>query len=56
MKLSPPKVVTWWIAVALGALGLLGQYGAVAALSAYSFLFVAAGLILLVLGTLLRDL
>jgi hypothetical protein len=56
MRLSRPKVVTWWIAVALGALGLLGHLGIVAALSAYAFWFVAIGLVLLVLATLLKDL
>ncbi len=56
MKLSPPKVITWWIAVALGALGLLGHLGAVSALNAYSFWLVIAGLVLLALATMLRDL
>lgn len=56
MKLTPPKVITWWIAVGLGVLGLLGHLGTVAALSAYSFWLVAAGLALLVLATLIKDL
>ena len=56
MKLSRPKVVSWWIAVALGALGLLGQLGIVTTLGAYSFWLVAAGFVLLVLATLLNDL
>lgn len=56
MKLSAPKVITWWIAVALGVLGLLGHLGAVDVLSEYSFWLVAAGFVLLVLATLLNDL
>jgi|SRR3990172_3567460 len=56
MKLSAPKVITWWIAVALGALGLLGHLGIVAALSMYAFWLVTVGLVLLVLGTFLKDL
>ena len=54
--LSAPKVTTWLIAVALGALGLLGHLGVVAALATYAFWLVTAGLVLLVLATLLKDL
>jgi hypothetical protein len=56
MKLTPPKVVTWWIALILGVLGLLGELGNVAALSAYSFWLVMAGLVLLLVATLIRNL
>jgi hypothetical protein len=56
MRLSPPKVVTWWIAVILGVLGLLGHLGTIASLSTYAFWLVAAGLALLVLATLVKDL
>jgi hypothetical protein len=56
MKLSAPKVITWWIAVALGVLGLLGHLGIVSALSEYSFWFAIGGLALLMLATLLKDL
>ncbi|MCJ7567630.1 MAG: hypothetical protein MUO58_08825 [Anaerolineales bacterium] len=55
-KLSAPKVITWWVAVGLGVLGLLGQAGTIAALSEYSFWLVTAGLVVLVLGTFLKDL
>jgi hypothetical protein len=55
-NLSAPKVVTWWIAIGLGVLGILGYTGTVAALSEYAFWLVAAGWLLLVLATLLRDL
>lgn len=56
MKLTPPKVVTWWIAVILGVLGLLGFFGIIASLSTYSFWLVTAGLVLLVVATLVKDL
>ena len=56
MRLTEPKVVTFWIAVALGFLGLLGYMKAVAALSPYGFWLVFAGLVLLVLANLLKDL
>jgi hypothetical protein len=56
MKLTPPKVITWWVAVILGVLGLLGHFGTVAALSPYAFWLVAAGLILLVVATLIKNL
>jgi hypothetical protein len=55
-NLSAPKVVTWWIAIGLGVLGILGYTGTVAALSEYAFWLVAAGWLLLVLATLLKDL
>lgn len=56
MKLTPPKVITWWVAVILGVLGLLGHLGTVAALGPYAFWLVMAGLVLLVLATLIRGL
>jgi hypothetical protein len=56
MKLNAPKVITWWIAIALGVLGFLGNAGTIAALSPYSFWLAIAGLVLLVLATLLKDL
>ncbi|MGK2963831.1 MAG: hypothetical protein ACSLFK_17045 [Gemmatimonadaceae bacterium] len=56
MKLSAPKVITWWIAVGLGSLGLLGHFAIVAALGPYALWLVTAGLVMLVLATLLKDL
>ena len=56
MKLTPPKVVTWWVAVILGVLALLGHFGVVAALSPYAFWLAMIGLILLVVATLVKNL
>jgi hypothetical protein len=56
MKLTPPKVITWWVAVILGVLGLLGYMGNVAGLSAYAFWLVMAGLVLMLVATLIKDL
>lgn len=56
MKLSPPKSITWWIALVLGVLGLLGHLGSVAGLSAYAFWFVMAGLVLMLVATRVHNL
>jgi len=49
MKLSPPKQITWFIALALAVLALLGFTGTIAAITTYSFwlALIAAGLLLL---------
>jgi hypothetical protein len=54
MKLSEPKVITFWIAVILGALGVIGMF--VASITPYAFWLVLAGLVLLVLGNLIKGL
>ncbi len=56
MKLSAPKVITWWIALILGVLGLLGFTNTIAALSQYSFWLVMAGLVLMLIATLVKNL
>ena len=56
MKLSPPKTITWWIALILGVLGLFGFLGVIAALSQYAFWFVAVGLGLMLVATLVKGL
>ena len=56
MKLSAPKVITFWIAVALAAFGILASQGIIAGLSANAFWLVVAGFVLLALGNLLKDL
>lgn len=56
MKLTEPKVVTFWIAVVLAALGVLASQGYISGLSSYSFWLVVAGFVLLALANLLKDL
>lgn len=56
MKLSAPKVVTFWIAVILAVLGVLASQGYIPGLSGYAFWLVVAGFVLLALGNLVKDL
>jgi hypothetical protein len=58
MKLSAPKNVTWFVALAAGVLGVLLQYGIIhlAALRPYTFLLVAGGLALLLVASLAKGL
>jgi 4-hydroxybenzoate polyprenyltransferase len=56
MKPSAPKIITWWIALILGALGLLGYLGTIAALSPYAFWLALVGLVLMLIATLVKNL
>ena len=56
MKLSPPKSITWRIALVLGMLGVLGCAGNVSSLSQYAFWPVVAGLVLMLVATRVHDL
>jgi hypothetical protein len=56
MKLSPPKNITWWVALVLGVLALIGHLGILAALSPYAFWLAMVGLILLLVATLIKNL
>ncbi|MDZ7844905.1 MAG: hypothetical protein U5K99_08910 [Anaerolineales bacterium] len=56
MKLSRPKVITFWIAVALAGLGVLASLGFLDPLASYAFWLVVAGFVLLALANLLNDL
>jgi len=56
MKLTPPKSITFWIAVALGLAGLLGHIGILGFLAAYAFWLVFIGLVLLALALLVKGL
>jgi hypothetical protein len=56
MKLTPPKVVTWWIALILGALALLGHLNVIAALAKYDFWLAIVGLALLLVASFVKDL
>jgi hypothetical protein len=56
MKLTLPKVITFWISVILGVLGFLGVIVTIPLVSAYAFWFLFAGFVLLVLGLLVKGL
>lgn len=56
MRLSPPKKTTWWLALLLGLAGLAPQFVTVPVLSSIDLWLIAAGWLLLVLGTLLPGL
>ncbi len=56
MRLSPPKQITWFIALALAILALLGHTGVLAVLSTYAFWLALIAAALLLLATIVRDL
>ena len=56
MNLSAPKVLSWWIAVILGAIGVIVYIVPVAGLSPYAFWLVVVSAALLALASLLKDL
>lgn len=58
MKLTPPKVIIWWIALICALIGLLTALSIiiVPSLAGYIFWIVLGGLILLLLGNALRGL
>jgi membrane protein YdbS with pleckstrin-like domain len=56
MKLSKPKVVTWWIAVIVGLLGILGALVTIPFVSQYAIWFIAFAFILLALATYFKNL
>jgi len=56
MKLSAPKQITWFIALALAVIALLGQTTIVAALSPYSFWLALIAAALLLLATIVKGL
>jgi heme A synthase len=56
IRLSAPKVITWVIAVVVGAIGILAHLGTIPVLSGYAFWLVVAAFVLLVLATLLKGL
>jgi hypothetical protein len=56
MRLSPPKQVTWYVALALAVLALLGQTGVISQLSQYSFWLALIAAALLLLATIVKGL
>lgn len=55
MRLSPPKQITFWIAVILVILGVLASLGSIPALAGNAFWLVVIGFIVLALGTLIKG-
>ncbi|MGD1994584.1 MAG: hypothetical protein PVI59_15420 [Anaerolineae bacterium] len=56
MRFTPPKKITWWIALALGAIGLVANLVTIPVLSGLAFWLVLVGLVLLLLGNVLTGL
>ncbi len=56
MKLSAPKNVTFYVALALGVLGILAGFIPLGFLTTYSFWLLVLGFIVLVAANLLPDL
>jgi hypothetical protein len=56
MRLSPPKQITWFIALALAVLALLGYTKTIAALTPYSFWLALIAAALLLIASIVKGL
>ena len=56
MKLSPPKHVTFWIAVIIAALGVVASFVTIPVLSGLSFWLVVIAFVVLAAANLLEGL
>jgi len=56
LRLNPPKLVTFWIAVLLALIGVIAAVAPIASLAGYALWLVVAGFVLLALGNLLEGL
>ncbi len=56
MKLSPPKNITFWIAVVIAVIGLILFFNVLPAFTAYAFWLVLIAFVLLALGNLIDGL
>jgi predicted membrane channel-forming protein YqfA (hemolysin III family) len=56
MKLTPPKMITFWISIVLGLLGLLSFLGVLTLLPIEAFWLLFFGFLLLVLGLMVKGL
>lgn len=56
IRLSAPKVITWVIAVIVGAVGILAHLVTIQVLSGYAFWLVAAAFVLLAIASLIKGL
>jgi len=56
MKLTPPKVITFWIAIVIALLALLMEVGTLAVIPIPAFWLLFIGFVLLALAVLVKDL
>jgi hypothetical protein len=56
MKLSPPKQITWIIALILAIAALIGQIGNIAVLSPYAFWLALISAALMLIATIVKGL
>jgi len=56
MKVTAVKYITWVIALVLGVLALLGHFGTISGLAQYAFWLAIAGLGLMLVASLVRNL
>ena len=56
LRLNPPKLVTFWIAVLLALIGVIATVAPIASLAGYALWFVVAGFVLLAMGNFLEGL
>jgi len=56
MKLSPPKQVTWFVALALAVLALLGHTNTLAAATPYAFWLALIAAALLLIASIVKGL
>jgi len=56
MKLSAPKLVTWWIGVILGVIGILARLLSIPLLTRFSFWLVGIAFILFAVATAIEGL
>jgi len=56
MKLTAPKNVTFWISVALAALGLIAQIGVIPAMVPWGFWLLLVGFVLLAVSLMVKGL
>lgn len=55
MKLSPPKQITFIIAVVLALIGLVASFGVIPGFGGYAFWLVLVGFIVLAVGNMMEG-
>jgi hypothetical protein len=56
MRLSAPKVVTWWVALIIGVVGILANLAVIPMLGGLAFWLVVVAFVLLLIATLFSGL